>query len=280
MAIYSGFSHWKWWFSIAMLNYQRVWQAFTLTSAFCFMAKEKSFDGDVTNQLSPLKGILLCWAIHKLGDLCDFERPMVYHNFSSDKRRNGIFVYFCHHYFIFKSWFPMFQQSATSKEGWERSASSRRLARELRRHVVMFVGENLPLGSSWPRPRQEQQLMCCHMETGQLLTRFNSSRTTKISLSSTFHILYPNKWPVGFELVLESCLLVMSIILCILKEFELDRDHHKFWIVLRGTLKLAHNLQRKDLQGKFAGNDTLCFSVCKSMQPFSPDPLDKNGRVL
>ena len=24
MAIYSGFSHWKWWFSIAMLNYQRV----------------------------------------------------------------------------------------------------------------------------------------------------------------------------------------------------------------------------------------------------------------
>ena len=179
------------------------------------------------------------WAIHKLGDLCDFERPMVYHNFSSDKRRNGIFVYFCHHYFIFKSWFPMFQQSATSKEGWERSASSRRLARELRRHVVMFVGENLPLGSSWPRPRQEQQLMCCHMETGQLLTRFNSSRTTKISLSSTFHILYLNKWPVGFELVLESCLLVMSIILCILKEFELDRDHHKFWIVLRGTLKLA-----------------------------------------
>ena len=25
MAIYSGFSHEKWWFSIAMLNYQRVW---------------------------------------------------------------------------------------------------------------------------------------------------------------------------------------------------------------------------------------------------------------
>ena len=25
MAIYSGFSHWKWWFSIVMLNYQRVW---------------------------------------------------------------------------------------------------------------------------------------------------------------------------------------------------------------------------------------------------------------
>ena len=25
MSIYSGFSHWKWWFSIAMLNYQRVW---------------------------------------------------------------------------------------------------------------------------------------------------------------------------------------------------------------------------------------------------------------
>ena len=24
MVIYSGFSHWKWWFSIAMLNYQRV----------------------------------------------------------------------------------------------------------------------------------------------------------------------------------------------------------------------------------------------------------------
>ena len=24
MAIYSGFSHEKWWFSIAMLNYQRV----------------------------------------------------------------------------------------------------------------------------------------------------------------------------------------------------------------------------------------------------------------
>ena len=24
MAIYSGFSHWTWWFSIAMLNYQRV----------------------------------------------------------------------------------------------------------------------------------------------------------------------------------------------------------------------------------------------------------------
>ena len=24
MTIYSGFSHWKWWFSIAMLNYQRV----------------------------------------------------------------------------------------------------------------------------------------------------------------------------------------------------------------------------------------------------------------
>ena len=24
MAIYSGFSHWKWWFSIAMLVYQRV----------------------------------------------------------------------------------------------------------------------------------------------------------------------------------------------------------------------------------------------------------------
>ena len=26
MAIYSGFTHWKWWFSIAMLNYQRVYQ--------------------------------------------------------------------------------------------------------------------------------------------------------------------------------------------------------------------------------------------------------------
>ena len=26
MAIYSGFSHYKWWFSIAMLNYQRVWK--------------------------------------------------------------------------------------------------------------------------------------------------------------------------------------------------------------------------------------------------------------
>ena len=25
MVIYSGFSHWKWWFSIAMLVYQRVW---------------------------------------------------------------------------------------------------------------------------------------------------------------------------------------------------------------------------------------------------------------
>ena len=25
MTIYSGFSHWKWWFSIAMLNYQRVY---------------------------------------------------------------------------------------------------------------------------------------------------------------------------------------------------------------------------------------------------------------
>ena len=25
MAIYSGFTHWKWWFSIAMLVYQRVW---------------------------------------------------------------------------------------------------------------------------------------------------------------------------------------------------------------------------------------------------------------
>ena len=24
MVIYSGFSHWKWWFSIATLNYQRV----------------------------------------------------------------------------------------------------------------------------------------------------------------------------------------------------------------------------------------------------------------
>ena len=24
MAIYSGFTHWKWWFSIAMLVYQRV----------------------------------------------------------------------------------------------------------------------------------------------------------------------------------------------------------------------------------------------------------------
>ena len=24
MAIYSGFTHWKWWFSITMLNYQRV----------------------------------------------------------------------------------------------------------------------------------------------------------------------------------------------------------------------------------------------------------------
>ena len=72
--------------------WSKIWQAFTLKSAFCFMAKEKSFAGEVTNQLSPLKGILLCWAIHKLGDLCDFERPMVYHNFSSDKRRNGILV--------------------------------------------------------------------------------------------------------------------------------------------------------------------------------------------
>ena len=25
MTIYSGFSHWKWWFSIVMLVYQRVW---------------------------------------------------------------------------------------------------------------------------------------------------------------------------------------------------------------------------------------------------------------
>ena len=28
MAIYSGFSHWKWWFSIAMLVHQRVWMFF------------------------------------------------------------------------------------------------------------------------------------------------------------------------------------------------------------------------------------------------------------
>ena len=28
MVIYSGFTHWKWWFSIAMLNYQRVNGAF------------------------------------------------------------------------------------------------------------------------------------------------------------------------------------------------------------------------------------------------------------
>jgi hypothetical protein len=27
MAIYSGFTHWKWWFSIVMLVYQRVWSA-------------------------------------------------------------------------------------------------------------------------------------------------------------------------------------------------------------------------------------------------------------
>ena len=26
MVIYSGFSHWKWWFSIAMLVYQRVYK--------------------------------------------------------------------------------------------------------------------------------------------------------------------------------------------------------------------------------------------------------------
>ena len=29
MAIYSGFSHWKWWFSIVMLNYQRVFQTYS-----------------------------------------------------------------------------------------------------------------------------------------------------------------------------------------------------------------------------------------------------------
>ena len=30
MAIYSGFSHWKWWFSIAMLVHQRVWSMLNL----------------------------------------------------------------------------------------------------------------------------------------------------------------------------------------------------------------------------------------------------------
>ena len=30
MAIYSEFSHWKWWFSIAMLNYQRVYILYIL----------------------------------------------------------------------------------------------------------------------------------------------------------------------------------------------------------------------------------------------------------
>ena len=39
MAIYSGFSHWKWWFSIVMLVYQRVTGTWRLYSPFFFRCR-------------------------------------------------------------------------------------------------------------------------------------------------------------------------------------------------------------------------------------------------
>ena len=39
MTIYSGFSHWKWWFSIVMLVYQRVTSVLCLQSAFPFFRR-------------------------------------------------------------------------------------------------------------------------------------------------------------------------------------------------------------------------------------------------
>ena len=45
MAIYSGFSHWKWWFSIAMLNYQRVyWYLFIMIRWSCWNLKFRDKD--------------------------------------------------------------------------------------------------------------------------------------------------------------------------------------------------------------------------------------------
>jgi hypothetical protein len=74
----------------------KIWQAFTLTSAFCFMAKEeKSFDGsvEVTNQLSPLFESFYVEQSTNVEISVTSNVPwLVYHNFSSDKRTSCILV--------------------------------------------------------------------------------------------------------------------------------------------------------------------------------------------
>jgi hypothetical protein len=55
MAIYSGFSHEKWWFSIAMLVYQRV-----VVDAACPLAKVQwvwSKDPDKSLEIPPMDAI-------------------------------------------------------------------------------------------------------------------------------------------------------------------------------------------------------------------------------
>ena len=49
MTIYSGFSHWKWWFSIVMLVYQRVFSESSRRMDPCWQKTQKNPGGDESN---------------------------------------------------------------------------------------------------------------------------------------------------------------------------------------------------------------------------------------
>ena len=51
MAIYSGFSHWTWWFSIAMLNYQRVYIYILLLGNYNFMGMWLEYHGNILGDM-------------------------------------------------------------------------------------------------------------------------------------------------------------------------------------------------------------------------------------
>jgi len=59
MVIHSSFSHWKWWFSIAMLNYQRVFETIKndqecrIFMNFCSIASWQAFDSLASLAHSP-----------------------------------------------------------------------------------------------------------------------------------------------------------------------------------------------------------------------------------
>ena len=83
-------------------------------------------------------------------------------------------------------------------------------------------------------------------------------------------ILYLNKWRVAFELVLKPCLLVMSIVLCILKEFELDRGSSQ--VLTCSALKMEASATISTIWRKVCQKWKPIFWVVGSTRPFSSDP--------